>query len=78
VDAQTTFTLEIAVRARNLSRKRASNLQRGKYQDLIRGSLEPHRRSARQGEVGHDETDAQEQLPGMMFDLRHEARTAPI
>jgi hypothetical protein len=45
VDAQTTFTLEIAVRVRNLSRKRASNLQRGKYQDLIRGSLE----SASQG-----------------------------
>jgi hypothetical protein len=39
VDAQTTFTLEIAVGIRNFSRKTASNLQRGKYQDLIRGSL---------------------------------------
>jgi hypothetical protein len=39
VDAQTAFTLEIAVGIRNLSRKAASNLQRGKYQDLIRGSL---------------------------------------
>ena len=39
VDAQSTFTLEIAVGIRNLSRKTASNLQRGKYQDLIRGSL---------------------------------------
>ena len=39
VDAQTTFTLEIAARMRNLSRKTASNLQHGKYQDLIRGSL---------------------------------------
>jgi bifunctional pyridoxal-dependent enzyme with beta-cystathionase and maltose regulon repressor activities len=40
VDAQTTFTLEIAVGIRNFSRKTASNLQRGKYQDLIRGSLD--------------------------------------
>jgi hypothetical protein len=39
VDAQTTFTLEITVGIRNLSRKTASNLQHGKYQDLIRGSL---------------------------------------
>jgi hypothetical protein len=40
VDAQTTFTLEITVGIRNLSRKTASNRQRGKYQNLIRGSLE--------------------------------------
>ena len=39
VDAQTTFTLEITVGMRKLSRKTASNLQCGKYQDLIRGSL---------------------------------------
>ncbi len=39
VDAQNTFTLEIAVGTRKLSRKTASNLQRGKYQNLIRGSL---------------------------------------
>jgi hypothetical protein len=40
VDAQTTFTLEITVGMRKLSRKTASNLQCGKYQDLIRGSLD--------------------------------------
>jgi len=39
VDAQTTFTPEIAAGMQKLSRKTASNLQRGKYQDLIRGSL---------------------------------------
>jgi hypothetical protein len=39
VDAQSTFTLEIAAEMRNRSGKTASNLQHGKYQDLIRGSL---------------------------------------
>jgi hypothetical protein len=39
VDAQSTFTLEIAVGMWNRSGKTASNLQHGKYQDLIRGSL---------------------------------------
>lgn len=52
VDVQTTFILEIAVGIRNLSGETAYNLQRGKYQDLIRGSLglldpcwSPHLRS---------------------------------
>jgi hypothetical protein len=36
---QSTFALEIAAGMRNRSRKTASNLQHGKYQDLIRGSL---------------------------------------
>jgi hypothetical protein len=49
VDAQTAFTLEIAVGIRNLSRKAASNLQRGKYQDLIRGSL--NRQRDNKGEI---------------------------
>src|SRR5208283_1706745 len=38
--AQSTFTPEIAARMRNRSSKTAPNLQHGKYQDLIRGSLE--------------------------------------
>jgi hypothetical protein len=42
-DAQSTFTLEIAAGMRNRSRKTASNLQHGKYQDLIRGSLTANR-----------------------------------
>ncbi len=37
--AQSTFTLEIAAGMRNCSRKTASNLQHGEYQDLIRGSI---------------------------------------
>lgn len=38
VDVQTTFILEIDVGIPNLSRETAYNLQRGKYQDLIRSS----------------------------------------
>src|SRR5208283_2832027 len=38
--AQSTFTPEIAARMRNRSSKTAPNLQHGKYQDLIRGSLD--------------------------------------
>jgi hypothetical protein len=48
-DAQSTFTLVIAAGMRNRSQKTASNLQHGKDQDLIRGSLMDFLLAARKG-----------------------------
>ena len=53
VDAQSTLPLEIAVGMRNRSRKTASNLQYGKYQDPIRSSLtDSNHRSSGEASAG--------------------------